>query len=192
MADPVLLLGRQIRHRLPEGRDEEERVVSESVPAAPLGEDLPFRIFPVASATTRFGSAAAATQTNAAFHGRANGASSWSRCALFAVGGPFPGEPGGAHPGSPQRLHRKPRVVRDAQDPVRLRVMERLVPRVFREGLPALQRLLDVGQLRQRDDLDDPLQGESEERPDLDDFPRFFDAIRSLIATPLPQSDAAP
>ena len=41
VADPVLLLGRKLRHRLSEGREEEERVVPEAVQPPSHGEDLP-------------------------------------------------------------------------------------------------------------------------------------------------------
>src|SRR5512134_1791410 len=100
VADPVLLLRRKLRQRLPEGGDEEERIVSEAFAAAPPGEDLTLhfsrrlRGHPVRERRRRHADERRLPRPR---KGRQLVA---KMRVVLRVGGPFPGEPGGAHPGA--------------------------------------------------------------------------------------------
>src|SRR4030066_2158798 len=172
VADPFLLLGGVLRHRLPGPLDEKDRVVPESLDATGPRRDLPF---------------------DAPGRRREHPAGKGRRRLADECRGPRPGNilqflekqhvvllvvrllarvPGGPDArAASQRVHRQAGVVRDAQDMASLRVMERLDLRVLREGFPPFARLRYVRHVGQRQDLDVPLQAQSEQRLDLVDLP---------------------
>src|SRR3990170_7526066 len=171
VADPVLLLGGVLGHRLPGPLDEKDRVVPETGRSARDGHDLPF-------------DTPGALRNHPGGEGGGGGAEERSRprprkgfqfvekhSVVLLVGRLLARVPGGsdARPAG-HRVHRQPGVVRDAEDIARLRVMKRLAPRVLRECFSRFARLRYARHVGQRQDLDVPLQPQPQQHLDLVDL----------------------
>src|SRR3990170_6694953 len=137
VAEPVLLLGGMLGHRLPGAFDEKDRVVPEAARSARERHDLPFdapralRDYPGGKGRCRYADKCRGPRPGNMLHFFEK------HDVVLLVGRLLARVPGGPYARSAsQRVHRQAGVVRDAQDIAFLRVMERLDPRVLREGLP--------------------------------------------------------
>src|SRR3990170_4235297 len=159
-------------HRLPGAFDEKDRVVPEAARSARERHDLPFdapralRDYPGGKGRCRYADKCRGPRPGNMLHFFEK------HDVVLLVGRLLARVPGGPYARSAsQRLHRQAGIVRDAQDIAFLRVMERLDPRVLREGFPLFARFRYVRHVGQRQDRDVLLQTQPEQHLDLVDLP---------------------